>query len=137
MRLFLDANVIFSAALTPAGRARALFELAALGELSLLASPHAVQEAERNIRLKHADRLGELRSLMRQLVVTSEATPLLVRWADLQLPPGDAPILAAAVHANADMLVTGDRSHFGHLFGKTARGVEVVSLADALGRLLG
>ena len=54
----------------------------------------------------------------------------------MQLPPEDAPILAAAVQAKADLLVTGDRSHFGHLFRKTVRGVRVESLADALARLL-
>ncbi len=35
------------------------------------------------------------------------------------LPPKDAPILAAALAAEAGLLVTGDRSHFGHLFGRS------------------
>ena len=58
-------------------------------------------------------------------------------WAGGQgLPPKDAPILAAAVHAQADFLVTGDRRDFGHLFGLTLRGVKVVTPAQALAALL-
>lgn len=48
----------------------------------------------------------------------------------------DAPVLAAAIASGADVLVTGDRMHFGHLFGRRGRGVKVLSPADALGLLL-
>jgi hypothetical protein len=52
------------------------------------------------------------------------------------LPPKDAPILAAAVHAGSDALVTGDRTHFGPLYGRSFKGVLVLSPAGALARLL-
>lgn len=52
------------------------------------------------------------------------------------LPPKDAPILAAAVQARADGLVTGDRTHFGPLYGRRFEGVLVLSPAEALARLL-
>jgi len=48
----------------------------------------------------------------------------------------DAPILAAAVHAAAEFLVTGDRRDFGPLFGRTLRGVKVITLAHALDLVL-
>lgn len=48
------------------------------------------------------------------------------------LPDKDAPILAAAVAAQADILVTGDRTHFGHLYGKVIGGLRVLTLRDAL-----
>ena len=58
-------------------------------------------------------------------------------WARSEgLPEEDAPILAAAVTAQADVLVTGDRGHFGHLFGRTVRGVRELSLAATLDRVL-
>jgi uncharacterized protein len=61
-----------------------------------------------------------------------------VAWAVQQdVPVKDAPILAAAVAARAPLLVTGDRTHFGHLFGRSLRGVTVVLPADALSRVLG
>ena len=46
-RVFLDANVLVSAALEPDARLRALWELA---EVRLLASPHVVEEARRDCR---------------------------------------------------------------------------------------
>jgi hypothetical protein len=58
-------------------------------------------------------------------------------WALEQgLPLKDVPILAAAVQGRCDLLVTGDRAHFGPLYGRRLRGVEVLSPADALARLL-
>jgi predicted nucleic acid-binding protein len=48
----------------------------------------------------------------------------------------DAPILAAAIDARCDWLVTGDRRDFGHLFGSNQRSVLVVSPSEALRRLI-
>ncbi len=133
MRLFLDANVLFSAAHSPHGRARALFTLARLKRCDLFSSPHAIEEAKRNLQLKYPDDSAELEELVSVLVVTSEAKPESVVWAtDLSLPSEDAPILAAAVEAKVDLLVTGDRKHFGTMYGKSWRGVKVVSPAQAL-----
>ncbi|MEO8717286.1 MAG: hypothetical protein ABI423_03595 [Burkholderiales bacterium] len=55
--------------------------------------------------------------------------------ATLALPAKDQPVLAAAIRHGCDALVTGDRSHFGALYGKTFSGVRVHSprsLAEAL-----
>jgi predicted nucleic acid-binding protein len=137
MHLFLDANVLFSAAHSPDGRARALFNLARLKRCDLFSSPHAIEEARRNIQLKYADDAPELEKLISDLVVTTEAKPESVAWAIAQsLPSEDAPILAAAVEAKVDLLVTGDRTHFGQMYGKSRRGVKIVSLAQALALLL-
>lgn len=62
---------------------------------------------------------------------------MLFAWASEQgLPPKDAPILAAAVQARADLLVTGDSRDFGPFFGRTLRGVKVVTPAQALAAVL-
>ena len=69
--------------------------------------------------------------------VVTEAPAPLVAWAlEHGLPLKDAPILAAAAHANADILATGDLRDFGHLFGKSLRGVRIVSLAKAIEAVL-
>jgi len=66
-----------------------------------------------------------------------EAPPSAVAWAhDQGLPDEDAPILGAAVAASVDILVTGDRTHFAHLFGRKPGGVEVLGLRETLRRLL-
>ena len=133
MRLFLDANVLFSAVHSPQGRSRALFELAGAGRCALLSSPHAVEEASRNLALKSAGGNEELVVLLDRLELVPEPGPRVVSWAAEQgLPPNDAPILAAAVAAEADALVTGDRTHFGHLFGETLGRVVVLPLSAAI-----
>ena len=137
MRLFLDANVLFAAAHSPAGRSRALFGLAERGLCTLVTSPHAIEEARRNVNLKSPEGTPSLNDLLESVERVAEADPRLVAWAaDQGLPPGDAPILAAAVAAEADALVTGDRSHFGHLFGRRVGGVKVLSLAEAIEQLI-
>lgn len=137
MRLFLDANVLFSAARSEDSRAYALFQLARAGLCSLVTSPFAIEEARRNTGLKQPDRAEALEALIQDAETGPECSQEQVAWAQSQgLPGKDAPILAAAVLSRCDALVTGDRSHFGSLFGKTVGGVAVLSLRDALERLL-
>src|SRR5437762_9609173 len=44
----------------------------------------------------------------------------------------DQPILRAAIHANCSHLLTGDRRHFGALFGRSVKGVRVVTVREYL-----
>ena len=137
MRLFLDANVIFTAAHNPVGRSSALFGLARHGVCVLSTSPHAAAEAQRNLRVKYPETLPRLQVLMSQIETVPEAPPADVAWAIEQgLPLKDAPVLAAALASGADALVTGDRTHFGHLFGRKVRTLVVLTPAAALARLL-
>ena len=137
VRLFLDANVLFAAAWSESGRAAALFSLAARGRCTLLTSPYAAAEARRNIAVKRPGASPRLEALLAVVECVDEPGHRLVRRAaEAGLPDDDAPILAAAVTARADLLVTGDRTHFGHLFRRRFGGAEITSLADALARLL-
>ena len=137
MRLFLDANVLFTAAYT-AGRARALFQVAEGGGCEILSSAHAASEARRNVAAKAPEGTSRLlEKLMAEVEIVPEADPRLVRWAAEQgLPANDAPIVASAVAARADALVTGDRRHFGRLCGTSPGGVEIVTPAAALDRVI-
>lgn len=137
MRLFLDANVLFTAAHNPAGRSAALIDLARHLRCRVLTSPHAATEASRNLQLKYPEAMKRLAGLLGVVDLVAEASPADVAWAvEQRLPLKDAPVLAAAIASGADVLVTGDRTHFGHLFGHLLRGVEVLTPADALARLL-
>jgi len=56
---------------------------------------------------------------------------------NLELKAKDIPILGGAIAGNASHLLTGDERDFGAFFGKTIRGVKIVSprmLADELVR---
>lgn len=133
MKLFLDANVVFSAAHRDEGRAQNLVALAQAGHCGLLTSGHALEEAQRNLQLKSRGFERRLAQALAHMTIVAEAPPQVVEWAQEQrLPLKDAPILAAATHAKADLLVTADSRDFGHLFGHTLRGTRVVTLASAL-----
>jgi uncharacterized protein len=131
-RVFLDANILFSAAITPEGRARAIFELA--GEhATLLATDYAVEEARRNLERKYPSRLTELETLL-EVVAILDAPPLQLveELAPLVPDAADAPVLAGAVSGGADMLVTGNERDFRDLYGTEVRGVLVLRPRDAL-----
>ncbi len=137
MKVFLDANVVFSAAHQREGRAQALLLLARARRCELMVSAHALEEARRNLTRKSHSFDQRLADLLAMTEMVAEAPAPLVAWAlEHGLPLKDAPILAAAVHANADILVTGDLRDFGHLFGKSLRGVRILSLAKAIEAVL-
>ena len=121
MRVFLDANLIFSAAQTGSS-SRQLIETLAR-HATLTTHPAVWHETERNLHAKRPDWLAGLASLKPLLHLHSgvAACP------DVGLPAKDQPVLAAAIAARADRLVTGDRAHFGLLFEKTIQGVRIVS----------
>ena len=122
MRIFLDANILFSAAHGTESPMRAFFRLAEAGICELLASPFALDEARRNIARKHPAKTAGLEQLI--VAICLEPSAEEVRWArSTGLPAKDAPILAAAVQAKADILVTGDRTDFGRLYERKLRGL--------------
>lgn len=125
MLLFLDANVLFTASISPDGTSRALIRLSAMGACRLGASPFATDEARRNIAVKRAGRLAELDEVLAHVDLVADAHPALWAWARRYVVAKDAPILAAAVAGRADVLVTGDRRHFGHLFGGAVHGTRI------------
>ena len=114
MRLFLDANILFSAAYRDASPATLLFDLEAAGRCNLVTSGFALDEAHRNIGLKHPERLPMLETLTGRLqhspVPNAEAVAVASSYG---LPDKDAPILATAMVAEAEILVTGDHPSAG------------------------
>ena len=133
MRLFLDANILFSAAYSVDGGARELVRLSEAGHCKLMASEHAISEARRNLYLKSPVHVPELVRIIEAVECVPEPGSSLVAWAaSFGLPVNDAPILAAAAATGADFLVTGDRKHFSHLFGATIGRVRVITLVEAL-----
>ena len=117
-RLFLDANVLFSAAYrAEAGVAR----LWKLDSAVLLTSEYAVAEARRN--LADDDQRLRLNRLLDGLEVTSGGSVAPDDRKGIDLPEKDWPILGGAVAAGATHLITGDVRHFGPYFGHRLFGV--------------
>lgn len=134
MRFFLDANVLFSACISPEGRSAALVALAHRGLCELVTSAHAMEEAQRNLHARYPEVAPRLQAILRSVEIVPEAQPDRVDQVRraYRLPLEDAPILAAAIACNADALLTGDRTHFGPLYGTSVEGVRILSLREAL-----
>lgn len=118
VRVFLDANILFSAALVPATLGNSpfslLWALAAGGKAVLVSSRWCIGEAEHNLRRKRpADRAG-LAELLHSVSVVADMQDVLPLAAQL-LPAKDAPVLSAAIAGRCGVLLTGDIKHFGPL----------------------
>lgn len=133
MRLFLDANILFSAAWREDAAARLLWDLSRAGHCELLSSLLAVEEARRNIAHKRPGQNATLESLVAEVTLGLEPTGQHLKAAnDHGLPSKDIPILAAALAQQAEILVTGDRRDFGHLYHRSVSGLSILPLADAV-----
>lgn len=118
-RLFLDANVLFSAANHPnAG----LLHLWKLSNVVLCTSRYALAEAQ--INLEEEEQRTRLHRLSAKLQLLAEAERQPPRG--IAFPEKDAPIVLAALEAGASHLLTGDVRHFGPYFGKKIEGLLVM-----------
>ncbi|MGD9636701.1 MAG: PIN domain-containing protein [Pirellulales bacterium] len=115
-RLFLDANVLFSASYREASR---LAEFWNLSDVELVTSAYAIEEARRNLPAE--DQRMRLDQLVAGVVIVSTSARSLP--ADLLLPEKDLPILSVAIGSGATHLITGDKSHFGNYFEQLVGGV--------------
>lgn len=134
MRVFLDANVLFSAAKTDGAVRQLLYLLHEQGH-ECCADAYVVAEARRNLLAKGPEALRVLDALLTHLRLASAAPvaapSALVDW----LPEKDRPVLEAAIRLGCDALVTGDRTHFGGGYGKTFGGVTIHSPRSLAERL--
>ena len=60
---------------------------------------------------------------------------LSVLYSDHGLPEKDLPILQAAVGLSCEVLLTGDKAHFGHLFGTEVEGTLVLTASQFINDL--
>lgn len=111
MRLFLDANVIFSAALGGESFTQ-LWSLRSAGLATFCTSPQCVDEARRNLTLKKPHALARLETVFLDIELV-EPPLLVLPWVEGKIPEDDAWVVAAAVGCSANVLLTGNTRHFG------------------------
>ena len=122
-RLFLDANVLFSAAY----RADAgLVQLWKLKNAVLCSSRYALEEARAN--LEDEDQRRRLAQLSEALHFFEAIGGELPRG--ISPPEKDKPILLAAIEARATHLLTGDIRHFGPYLGRKVAGIAIMLPGD-------
>jgi len=136
VRIFLDANILSSAAKS-AGAVRRLLELLRGAGHECWVDGFVIAEARRNLELPAPSSLAEFDRLLTSIRVAAIRMP--DRELDLELPlvEKDRPILAAAIHLHCEALVTGDRTHFGELYGRSIRGVTIHSPRSLAEELFG
>ena len=120
-RLFLDANVLFSAAYASTSRLLALWSL---DDVELVTSVWAVEEARRNLVIQNRERLPVMEELLSRVTLIATSTTGSTQ-PGVQLPDKDVPILLAAIESGCNVLLTGDKQHFGALYGQELEGVLV------------
>jgi hypothetical protein len=93
MRIFLDANVLFTAAHNPKGKAALIIELGQSGIWRLATSAYAAEEARRNISRKFPACTERLDAILQNIVLVADDQ-------DIPCPAGlaekDRPIFRAA-----------------------------------------
>ena len=134
MRIFLDANILFSAAKSDGAVRRLLGMLVEAGH-ECWADAFVLEEAHRNLLAKAVEGQAQLATVLAdvRMALARSRDPALE--SSLPLPEKDRPVLAAAILSGCEALVTGDKAHFGRLYGKKVQGVAIHSprsLAEAV-----
>jgi hypothetical protein len=134
MRIFLDANLLFSAAMSD-GAVRQLLVLQAKSGHECCVDGYAIEEARRNLAAKAPDRVVAVERRLSCMKTAGAQRSDAALEASLPLPTKDRPVLTAAIRQSCTAPVTGDRTHFGARYGRTIHGMTIHSprsLAEAL-----
>lgn len=127
--LFLDANVLISAAWKAGSEIAQIWQMA---DVRLITSNYVMGEVQRN--LHRVDQIERLRVLMRSVQIIS-LDMLTEIPGEISLPDKDRPVLAGAIQARTGYLISGDKKHFGPLYGKTICGVRITPPTELLAAL--
>lgn len=137
MRIVLDTNVVIAGMLWQ-GPPRHLLEAAIEGTIRLATSAALIEELART--LKYPKLAGRLASqglspgaiVARYALISDAVTPASITGT-VAADPDDDEVLACALAAQADLIVSGD-AHLLDL--KTYQGIPIVAAAEALRRLV-
>lgn len=126
MTLFLDANILISAAWKEACEIALIWQMKGV---RLITSNYVMGEVQRN--LHQTGQIERLRGLLRSVEIVPLAALPDIPEAE-SLPQKDRPVLAGAIQAEASHLVSGDKRHFGPLYGRTIQGVRITAPSELL-----
>jgi len=113
--IFLDTSVIVAAVMSPTGGARLLFHLAQAGTIQLLVGSDVLSEAEEVMQRKAPELLGLLAQLLDEAGIEISKPPTNAHQKKAQSLLSNSPdaiVLAQAISADPDWLVSYDKEHF-------------------------
>jgi predicted nucleic acid-binding protein len=118
--VYIDSNVAFTATLAEGHPFLGFWQM---WDVTPAIARYGINEVQRNIRSSsHHERFE---SLLKRTLIVSDWPPEMVPET-VVLVAKDRPILAAAIYASMDYLVTGDKHHFGALYGQTVGNVTIM-----------
>lgn len=121
MKIFLDANILYSASRPKSLMADFVHYL--IKHFKCLTNNYAIEEARRNIEINEKQNLSNLSKLVASLNLIKELAPL----PNINLKQKDHPIICGAIAGKCSHLLTSDRKDFGIFFNKTINTVKIVS----------
>lgn len=135
VRILLDTNVIISGFLSAKGPPGQLLQGWLEGRFELVTSQSQLDELERALgydKLRDRIRPDQVRDFVDNIDVMAVVVPS-IPTVTLSPDPDDNPILATAIAAQADLIISGDKPHMVAL--GEAHGIPIVTPREALNRL--
>ena len=118
----LDADVVIAGLFSRAGASHAILVLGEVGLLRIVLPAAAVEETRRNLQRKLPEALPAFEAFLASpFIETFRPTRRHLKLAHRLAHDKDVPIMAAAIGAEAEILVTHNRKHF-----DSGEGVRVV-----------
>lgn len=113
-RVFLDTSALMAGIVSARGAAREVMRLGEAGVFQLVVSEQVLRELDRNIAKKFPELADETRLYLSQLALelAPDPSPAEIRRYEAVIEAADRAILAAAVLARADWLVTWNTRDF-------------------------
>ena len=121
MKIFLDANILFSASL-PGSQMRRLVDRL-LRDHQVRSSNYAYEEALRNLQLNRKSAVPVLLELAKGIEILQSVDGEL----PVPIAAKDRPILYTALKSGSGFLLTGDQKDFGHLMTQTIGSLTILS----------
>lgn len=112
--VFIDTSALIAGILSPTGAAHEVLRLCEAGVVKAVLSRQVLVEADRNLSKLLPAILPEYRVFLTHLapLIVEDPSMPVIEKASTIIHQNDAPILAAAIDANVDYLVTWNTRHF-------------------------
>ena len=132
LKVFLDSNVIFSAAYSGKEKSRSylFFELQTLNIIKIYISNLVKFESIHNIKIKKPEKLDFLNELLNK-ADTIEDVDVYYEFAK-NLPENDRIILSSAVYHDIDFFITGNTKDFLTFYNKKLKNTLILTPKDFL-----
>lgn len=113
-QVFIDTSALIAGLISQTGAAHEVLRLCEAGVVEAVMSPQVLVEADRNLAAKLPAILPDYRAFLKHLAPRIVADPprAAIEHAEEIIHHHDAPILAAALLADVDYLITWNTRHF-------------------------